>query len=442
LRLEQEMGKKGPSEPTVLILATLDTKHLEAGFLRDRIESHGCRTLLMDTGVFEAPEDRIGGGGVIPRQEVAAAAGASLEDLIASKDKGRCIHTMMEGAQALTRRLHYDGRFHGVIAIGGAQGTDIGTAAMRVLPFGIPKFMVSTVASGRAAFGPYVGTRDIIMMHSVADLQGLNVLTTRVLANSAAAVCGMVKSTTEPARRDSGVVPVAMSMLGTTTPGALRAKAMLESRGFEVVAFHQNGTGGIAMEDMILEGMFEGVLDINLHEIGDYVAGGLHGAIRDDRLEAAGKLGIPQVVAPGSINYTVQGPYAELTEMLKTRKYIIHNPNLTLVRLSHEELAQTAELTARKLNQAKGPVHVFIPLKGFSYPDREGLNHWEPESNHFFIERFKQHLSPAIPLQEIEAHINDAEFIDPVVETFISLMRERGQDNRAAPQRGDREGGS
>jgi uncharacterized protein (UPF0261 family) len=424
------MAKKGPPEPIVLILATLDTKHLEAGFLRDRIESHGCRTLLMDAGIFDPPEDSTGGPCFIPRQEVAAAAGVSLEELIASRDKGRCIRTMMEGAQAMTGRLHSEGRLHGVIAIGGAQGTDIGTAAMRALPFGIPKLMVSTVANGRAAFGPYVGTRDIIMMHSVADLQGLNVLTKRVLANSAAAVCGMVKST-EPAQRDSGVIPVAMSMLGTTTSGALRAKALLESRSFEVVAFHQNGTGGIAMEDMILEGMFKGVLDINLHEIGDYVAGGLHAAIREDRLEAAGKLGIPQVVAPGSINYTVQGPLAGLTETMKTRKHIIHNPNLTLVRLSREELARTAELAAGKLNRARGPVQVFIPLKGFSYPDREGLNHWEPESNHFFIERLKQHLSPAIPLREIEAHINDAEFIDPVVETFISLMRER-QDSRTA----------
>lgn len=395
--------------------------------MRDRIEANGCRGVLMDTGVFGPPAGEFDEKTVLAsREEVARAGGSSIEDLIASRDKGRCIRTMMDGAQALARRLHSEGEFHGLIAIGGAQGTDIGTAAMRNLPFGVPKFMVSTVANGQAAFGPYVGTRDIIMMHSVADIQGLNVLTTRVLANAAAAVCGMVKNAAVPLERNSGAVPVAMSMLGTTTPGALRARKTLEGQGFEVVAFHQNGTGGIAMEDMISEGMFAGVLDINLHEIGDYVAGGLHGAIKDYRLETAGKLGLPQVVAPGSINYTVQGPYARLSEEMKKRKLIIHNPNLTLVRLSPEELERTAELTARKLNQARGPVHVFIPLKGFSYPDREGLSHWEPESNSLFIAILKKNLSPAVPLEEIDAHINDGQFIDPVVETFIALVRRSG----------------
>jgi uncharacterized protein (UPF0261 family) len=211
-------------------------------------------------------------------------------------------------------------------------------------------------------------------------------------------------------------------MLGTTTPGALRCKKILEGRGFEVVTFHQNGTGGIAMEDMIREGAFQGVMDLNLHEIGDRFVGGLHGAIRDDRLEAAGAIGIPQVVAPGSINYAVWGPLSSLPEELKSRKYIVHNPNMTLVRLSQEELSGVGKLTAQKLNRGKGPLQVFIPLKGFSYPDRKDFPHWEPEGNQTFINSLKANLNPSVPVIELDAHINDPEFIDPVLEAFLSMM--------------------
>jgi uncharacterized protein (UPF0261 family) len=281
--------------------------------------------------------------------------------------------------------------------------------------------MVSTVASGRATFGPYVGTKDIAMMHSVADIQGLNFVTKRILENAAGAICGMLERFEGSSLNPEGI-PVALSMLGTTTPGALRCKKILEDRGFEVVTFHQNGTGGIAMEDMIREGAFQGVVDLNLHEIGDRFVGGLHGAIRDDRLEAAGALGLPQVVAPGSINYAVWGPLSSLSKELKSRKYIVHNPNLTLVRLSPDELVSVGKLTAQKLNRGKGPIRVFIPLKGFSYPDRRNLPHWEPEGNQAFIESFKATLNPSIPVIELDAHINDPEFIDPVTEAFLSMM--------------------
>jgi uncharacterized protein (UPF0261 family) len=211
-------------------------------------------------------------------------------------------------------------------------------------------------------------------------------------------------------------------MLGTTTPGALRCKKILEDRGFEVVTFHQNGTGGIAMEEMIRNGAFQGVLDLNLHEIGDRYVGGLHGAIREDRLEAAGAVGIPQVVAPGSINYVVLGPLNSLTEEWRSRKLIVHNPNLTLVRLSSRELQDVGKIVAEKLNRAKGPTRVFIPLRGFSYPDRENLPHWEPEGNQAFTNSLKTHLNPSIPVIELDAHINDPEFIDPVTEAFLSIM--------------------
>ena len=216
--------------------------------------------------------------------------------------------------------------------------------------------------------------------------------------------------------------PVAMSMLGTTTPGALRCKKLLENRGFEVVTFHQNGTGGIAMEDMIRNGDFKGVLDLNLHEIGDRFAGGLHGAIREDRLEAAADMGIPQVVAPGSINYQVLGPLDSLSPEMKARKLIVHNSYLTLVRLTPEELNGIGKLVGEKLNRAKGPTEVFIPLRGFSFPDRENMPHWEPDGNQAFIDAIKTNLNSNIPVIELDAHINDPEFIDPVTDRFLELI--------------------
>jgi uncharacterized protein (UPF0261 family) len=403
---------------TVLLIATFDTKEEEALFLKGRIEVRGVRVLTMDAGILAPPHSRVD----IGQHQVALRGGLALPEAVAIGDKGKCIANMMRGAEILCKELFDQGRFHGVISIGGAQGTEIACAAMRTLPTGVPRLAVSTVASGRATFGVYVGTKDITMMHSVADMQGLNFLTRRILENAAGAICGMVESLDENVMKPLGI-PVALSMLGTTTPGALRCKTHLEGKGFEVVTFHQNGTGGIAMEDMIREGSFRGVLDLNLHEIGDRFVGGLHGSIREGRLEAAGELGIPQVVAPGSVNYAVWGPLADLSPEWRSRKLIVHNPSLTLVRLSPEELRAVGKMVAEKLNRAKGPVRFFIPLKGFSYPDRENLPHWEPEGNKVFIDSLKANLRPSIPVQELNAHINDPEFIDPVTEAFVSMMK-------------------
>jgi uncharacterized protein (UPF0261 family) len=260
-------------------------------------------------------------------------------------------------------------------------------------------------------------------MHSVADLQGLNFLTRKILENAAGAICGMVKNRPFPPP-SLDVIPVALSMLGTTTAGALRAKMTLEGKGFEVVCFHQNGTGGIAMEDLIGEGAFRVVLDLNLHEIGDRWFGGLHGAIREDRLEAAGKMGIPQVVAPGSINYTVQGPVEDLSPDLRKRPFFINNPNFTLVRLLPEELREIGKIVAGKLNQAKGRTKAFIPLRGFCFPDREGLALWDPKGNQAFLEGLKKELSGAIPLVEVDAHIDAPEFIDLAVKGLLEMVKE------------------
>lgn len=407
-------------EKTVLLIATLDTKEEEAFFLKQCIESHGLRVMVMDTGILSPPQRNA----EISQNEVANRGGMSLEEVLATGDKGECTVNMCRGCRDITKELYDQGRIQGVIGIGGAQGTEIACTAMRSLPTGVPRLMASTVASGQHTFGFYVGTKDLTIMHTVADMQGLNFLTKRILKNSAAAICGMVKSLDEQTMKPEGI-PVAMSMLGTTTPGALRAKKALEEHGFEVVAFHQNGTGGIAMEDMILEGAFQGVLDLNLHEIGDSFVQGLHGAIREGRLESAGSMGLPQVIAPGSINYTVQGSPNSLSEDMRSRKYFNYNPHLTLVRLLPDELREVGKEVAQKLNKAKGPLKVFIPLRGFSFPDREGLSLWEPEGNQTFIDTLKENLNSSIPVIELDAHINDPNFIDPVIEEFMSMMEKK-----------------
>jgi uncharacterized protein (UPF0261 family) len=404
-------------EKTILLIATHDTKEEEALYLKQCIESNGVKVTVMDTGILAPPKGEV----EISQDEVANRGGMSLKEAVATGDKRECTEVMCRGAERIAKALYDQGRVHGVVGIGGAQGTEIACTAMRALPTGVPRVMASTVANGLHNFGFYMGTKDLTIMHTVSDMQGLNFLTKQILQNTAGAICGMVDRFDGQLLKPEGT-PIAMSMLGTTTPGALRAKTILEEKGFEVVAFHQNGTGGIAMEDMILEGAFKGVLDLNLHEIGDRFVRGLHGAIREGRLTAAGEMGLPQVVAPGSGNYTVQGSPESLSEDMRRRKHFNYNPHLTLVRLVPDEMKAVGKEIAQKLNKAKGPVKVFLPLRGWSFPDREGLAHWEPEGNQVLVDALKEDLHSSIPLIELDAHINDPEFIDPVVEAFMTMM--------------------
>ena len=404
-------------EKMILLIATHDTKEEEASYLKRCIESNGVSVIVMDTGILAPPKGEV----EISQDEVATRGGMSLKEALATGDKRECTEVMCRGAERIARELYDQARIQGIVGIGGAQGTEIACTAMRALPTGVPRVMASTVANGLHNFGFYVGTKDLTIMHTVSDMQGLNFLTKQILQNTAGAICGMVDRFDGQLMKPEGT-PIAMSMLGTTTPGALRAKKILEDKGFEVVAFHQNGTGGIAMEDMILEGAFKGVLDLNLHEIGDRFVRGLHGAIREGRLTAAGAMGLPQVVAPGSGNYTVQGSPETLSEDMRRRKHFNYNPHLTLVRLIPDEMREVGKEIAHKLNAAKGPVKVFIPLRGWSFPDREGLAHWEPEGNQVLVDTLKEELRPDIPLVELDAHINDPDFIDPVVEAFLAMM--------------------
>jgi uncharacterized protein (UPF0261 family) len=407
--------KKSRSK-TILIVSTLDTKGAETQYLKDLIEGRGHKSLVMDTGILGFPPFPPD----IFREEVAQAAGTHIEDLIRGKNKGKAIQTMAEGAIQIVQQLDVEGKIDGIIGLGGAQGTVIGTAAMRVLPIGFPKLMVSTVASGLAQFGTFVGTKDLLMMHSVVDILGLNVFSRGILANAAGAILGMVERGRKIERPEKP--QIGMSIYGTTTPGCMVAKAYLESKGFEVVAFHSNGTGGKAMEEMIEAGFFHGVLDMTTHELTDELVGGGHRA-GPNRLEAAGRRGIPQVVVPGSVDFIIGEAEELLPPEYKSRKYVIHNSYITLVRTSREEMKKVGEITASKLNKAKGLTVMLIPLRGFCYHNREGGPLYDKEGDMAYISSLKENIS-GIKVIEVDAHINDPEFGTFAAQTMERLLLE------------------
>jgi uncharacterized protein (UPF0261 family) len=409
----------GHSPKTVLILATLDTKQEEARFLKQWIENRGHRVLIVDAGVLEAPSPEPD----VSRQQVARAGGESLDEMLRSGDKGRCIANMIRGAAETVRALYDQKRFDGIISVGGAQGAAIGTAAMRRLPFGVPKLMVTTVASGQACFGEYVETSDLAMIHSVVDMFGIHRLSAEILTNAAGAIVGMVEANAGfqyPHARPR----IAMTVLGNTTPAGMTIKKLLAEKGYEVVGFHANGTGGVSAEALIAEGYFDAVLDLTAHELLDREFGGKHAAIRDNRLTEASQAGVPQLVVPSCIDYFVFGEPQRVPERFRGRPYVVHNPQITLVRATGEEMAHVAGVMVRRLNAAKGPAAVAIPLRGLSMHNVEGQVFFDPEADRACRDVFRNELRPEVALHEIDAHVNDPAFARASVKVLLELMQE------------------
>ena len=401
---------------TALLIITLDTKSEEALFLKKVLKRQGLNVLIMDVGIFPSPA-----AGDITREDVATAAGEEIKRLIQTKDKGMAIKTMMRGATALTESLYRQGRIHGALSIGGAQGTLIGTSAMKGLPVGVPKLMLSTVASGKRVFEDYVGTNDMTLMHSVVDFFGLNGILKQVLSNAAGALAGMVKlEKVRPEKKKK----VAVTIYGTTTPAGRLIVSLLEKAGYEVIAFHPNGVGGMAMERMIREGNFSGIIDLTTHELADELAGGDH-ACGPHRLEAASEMKIPQIVVPGSIDYIVKGRFETLTPSLKRRTTMMHNPEMTFVKTSVKEMAELGRIIAHKLNRSKGNTIVMIPTKGFSYPNDRGRPLYNPQGCRAFAESLRKEIKPAIPVKEFPWHINDETFGREVVREFQRLTEKK-----------------
>jgi uncharacterized protein (UPF0261 family) len=408
------MTSRSRTKQTALLVVTLDTKGQEALFLKSVLERLGLEVMIMDTGIFPSPM----GDGDVSRHEVALAGGRSIDELIRAGNKGEAINAMINGAVALTKALYDEGRIDGVLSIGGAQGTIIGTSAMRSLPLGVPKIMLSTMASGRRYFETYVGTADITLIHSVVDFFGLNAVLRQMLSNAAGALAGMLRAGQVSA---TGRSQVAITIYGTTTPAGMRIVSLLQERCYETVAFHPNGVGGRAMEEMILQGRFDGVIDLTTHELIDELAGGQHAA-GPNRLEAASRMGIPQVVVPGSTDYIVTGRFSELKRAWKKRTTMMHNPEMTFVMPSKREMAKLGELMARKLNQARGNTVVMVPLKGFCYPNCEGRALYNPGGVEAFVEALESRIKPSVPVRLLPMHVNDESFSSAVVQEFETLM--------------------
>jgi uncharacterized protein (UPF0261 family) len=352
----------------------------------------------------------------ISAEQVAAAAGVALADLQAMSRSAAMRH-MMTGAAITLLDGHRRGEVRSVIAVGGSGGTAIVSHAMRALPIGLPKLIVSTVAAGDMR--EYVGSSDIGMLSSVVDIMGLNSILERVLRNAAAAVVGMTQTRTD--LRRSGRRVVALTSFGVTTPCVQRCRALLEARDLEVLVFHARGSGGRAMEDLIRAGEIHAVLDVTTTELADEVAGGMMSA-GPDRLDAAAAAGIPQVVVPGALDVVNFGSPDHVPEALRTRLLHAHNPNNIVMRSSADELAAVGRLMARKLNRASAPVEVLIPARGFSDYDREGGVFFDPAADAAFVTALRADLRPGVGVTTVDAHLNDEPFADRCVERLLMLI--------------------
>src|SRR5579883_832824 len=347
---------------TIAIIAALDTKGEEARLIRDYVAGQGLRPLVIDTGVLGEPSIPSD----VSRAEVAKAGDTELSELVRTRDKARAMEVMTRGAGQVAARLYAEKRLDGIVGLGGSAGTTIATSAMRALPVGVPKLCVSTVADGDTR--PYVGTKDVTLMYSVVDVAGINRLSGRILTNAAGAIIGMVQA--EPPRLAERPI-LAASMFGNTTPLVDRARKTLEDAGYEVLVFHATGSGGQTMESLIADGYVAGVLDVTTTEWADELCGGVFSA-GPHRLEAAARLGIPQVIAPGCLDMVNVWAPETVPAKYRDRKLYRWNPNVTLMRTTPEENAELGRVIAEKANLSTGPVAVLIPLKGVSQLDSPG----------------------------------------------------------------------
>lgn len=398
---------------TIAVLGTLDTKGEEHGYVAELIRARGHRTLLIDVGCLTPPVVKPD----VPREEVAAAGHVDLTGLVARKDRGESVTAMARAAAAMLKKLAETGKIDGVISLGGGGGTAIGTAAMRVLPIGFPKVMVSTLAAGNVA--PYVGTKDIVMFPSIVDVSGLNRLSRVLLARAAGAICGMVEI--DPPKVEEKPLVVA-SMFGNTTECVNIAKAILENAGYEVLVFHATGMGGRIMESLIESGLVSGVLDVTTTEWADELVGGILGA-GPTRLEAAGKMKVPAIVAPGCLDMVNFGERATVPAKYAGRTFYQHNPQVTLMRTTPEECEKLGRILAEKVNAYAAPVTVLLPKKAISVISAEGGVFYDAKADAALFGAIKKHLRKDVPVVEMDAKVNDEAFAKACAEALLRNMR-------------------
>ena len=405
--------------PTVAILGTLDTKGIEVGFLKDRIEAQGCDTLVVDLGILGPPAFEPD----ISRYTVASRADVRIEDIATSGDRGRAVTAMTRSVQMVLPELYAEDRFQAVIGLGGSAGTTMSTAAMRALPMGVPKVMVSTVAGGDVS--AFVGSKDITMIPSIVDVSGLNRISRQVFSRAAAAVAAMVQVEV-PKVEDRPLV--AASMFGNTTQCVEAARKGLESAGFEVLVFHATGAGGRTMEDLTGSGFIAAVLDVTTTELADELAGGVMSA-GPTRLGAAASAGVPAVVVPGCLDMVNFWAPESVPDRYRGRRFYQHNPNVTLMRTTPEENLELGRRLAQRVNASKGPVAVYLPLRGISVISAPGGAFAWPAADEALFEAIKSNLRPEIPVFELDVSINDPAFAEAVSKGLLHLLEHNAGAN-------------
>ncbi len=398
---------------TIVVVGSLDTKGHEFAYVKQMIEQHGLNTLVVDFGVLEDPVFKPN----IDRYQVAIAGGGDLEYLLSGDHKDEAMKTMAEGLCVVVRKLFDDGRLDGILGMGGGGGTSIATAAMRTLPYGVPKMMLSTMAGGDVS--EYTGIKDITLMPSVVDVAGFNPISRKIYANAAGAIAGMVMQESPSADEDKPLI--AASMFGNTTKSVDRARQRIENEGYDVLVFHATGTGGKTMESLISEGFIEGSLDITTTELADEVCGGVLSA-GPDRCMAASRAGIPAVIVPGCVDMANFFSVDSVPEKYKKRNLYKWNPNITLLRTNIEENKQIGNMIADAANASTAPVAIILPLHGVSMLDSPGGDFWDPEADNACFEAIKENLNPGIPVVEMENNINDVEFSDKVAATLLDML--------------------
>ena len=401
------------TKKVVAIIGALDTKGAEYAFLKQQIEGQGVGTLMIDVGIFGEPPFAPD----ISAAEVATAGGADRAALAAANDRGNAVGAMAAGAAIILKRLYDEGRVHGVIAMGGGGGTTLGSIAMQPLPVGAPKLIVSTVASGDTS--AYVGVKDIAMMPSIVDVAGVNRLSSKIIANAAGAIAGMVKI--EHREGVDAKPMIAATMFGVTTAGVTKAREIIEKAGYEVLVFHAVGSGGRTMEELIRAGFIAGVLDLTTTELADELAGGVLSA-GPNRLEAAGETGVPQVVSLGALDMVNFGARELIPAKYAERKLYPHNPLVTLMRTTREENAELGRIIAAKLSKAKGPTVLMIPKKGVSAIDVEGKPFYDAEADEALFAALRKNITPNVTLVELDADINSDAFATEAANRLLALV--------------------
>ena len=397
---------------TIAVIGALDTKGQEFSFVKAAIEQRGHRTLIVNTGVVGEPLFEPD----ITAAQVAEAGGTSLADLRQQADRGTAIDVMTLGVAIIANELYSQGKIGGILGMGGSAGTVIATSAMRELPVGFPKVMVSTLAAGDTT--SYVGIKDIVLIPSVVDVAGVNRISARIYANAVGAIVGMVE-TAVPEIEERPLI--AASMFGNTTELVDQCRAILDDRGYETLVFHATGTGGRTMESLIADGYFAGVLDVTTTEWADELLGGVLSA-GPERLDAAAKQGLPQVIAPGCVDMANFWAPDTIPDKYKDRKFYLWNPNISLMRTTPAENAQLGRILAKKANQSTGPVAFFLPQKGVSILDSPGGEFWWPEANEALFAAIKENVRDDIPVIELDNNINDEAFAGAVTEQLLAFL--------------------